>query len=187
MKTKIFIISLFISLLFFRPVLAHGDEPRLEISQEKLSPGGVIEVRGVDFEVEEVIALSLVGSGSEIQLGEMTADLEGVFLQIITLPADLSEGTYQFRAVTDDHEITSPAILVQGAPISNEENEGQRSEDEPLLVAMPAVDPGVVATLPAPSTSPVETRADKNQNVMVLSILGVVGILLVIGVVRMKR
>lgn len=49
------------SLFSIQPVLAHGDEPRIEISVGRINPGGVIEVRGVDFEYEETATLALVG------------------------------------------------------------------------------------------------------------------------------
>jgi hypothetical protein len=119
------------------PALAHGSEPRLEINVERINPGGVVDVRGVDFEPEELATLALTGPSSEISLGEVTADTEGIFLQIIALPSDLPEGIYMFRAVTDDHEISSPELMVAGAPILNEEGEGQREEEDLLLAPMP--------------------------------------------------
>lgn len=83
MKTKIFISFLFVSFrlsfCFVKPVLAHGDEPRLEVSLKKSNPGGVVEVHSLDFEFEERVSLVLIGSGVEIPLSEIVADTEGVF------------------------------------------------------------------------------------------------------------
>jgi len=172
---------------FTQPVLAHGNEPRLEISPGRVNPGGVIDVRGVDFEFEEVVALALIGSEVEVPLGEITADTEGIFLQIITLPADLPEGTYHFRAVTDDHEIVSPEILVQGSSVMNEAVEGQRDEGEPLLAPMPTFAPGVSLTQPAQSASPTKPASTHNQNVMTISVLVVTGIFMLFGFRRMKK
>src|SRR5215510_9435438 len=76
------------------PVSAHGGEPRLEISVERMNPGGVIDLRGVDFEPAEVITLSLFNSQNSIPLGEVIADAEGIFLLNVALPVDLSEGIY---------------------------------------------------------------------------------------------
>ena len=120
------------------PVLAHGDEPRLEISAERINPGETVDVRGVDFEFEELVILTLISSGYELSLGEVTADTEGIFLLTIILPPDLAEDIYYFRAVTDDHEILSPALTVAGpAIIEGEGGEGQRDEDDPLQALDP--------------------------------------------------
>lgn len=187
-RYSLFIIILLITLCFVRPVLAHGGEPRLEISLEKLNPGGVIDLRGVDFESEELISLVLIGSGVEIQFDEITADSEGIFLQIITLPADLPEGTYYFRAVTDDHEILSPEILIQGSAIINKAIEGQRDEeDEPLFAPMPTFVPGAVPTQPTLAEFPAEPVSNRNQNVITVSVLVVMGIFIVFGLRRMKK
>ncbi len=179
-------IVLLIALCFVRPVLAHGDEPRLEISLEKLNPGGVIDLRGVDFEAEELISLALIGSDVEIQLNEVTVDSEGVFLQVVTLPADLPEGTYYFRAVTDDHEVLSPAILVQGSAIMNEEVEGQRAEEEPLLAPMPTFAPGIAPTQPPQTASPTKPASNWNLEI-IISVLVIAGIIMVFGLRRMKK
>jgi hypothetical protein len=83
-------------------------------------------------------------------------------LQIIALPTDLAAGTYNFRAVTDDHEILSPALLVQGSAIISEAGgQGEPDEDEGLLAPMPTFAPGVfpggvsqAAAQPAPQEGP---------------------------------
>jgi len=66
---------LFFALCFTRPAFAHGGEPRLEISVERMNPGGIVDLRGVDFEPEEIITLMLVNSRSTISLGEVVADV----------------------------------------------------------------------------------------------------------------
>jgi len=53
----------------------------------------------------------------QIPLVEVTADGEGVFTQIIILPADLPLGEYNFRARSDHHMVTSPTIKVWGAAV----------------------------------------------------------------------
>ena len=165
---------------------AHGDEPRLEINAEKINPGGVVEVRGVDFEFEEVVLLSLIGAGVEIPLGDITSDAEGQFLQIVSMPGDLPEGGYQFQAVTDDHEITSPRILVQGVPIE-EVNEGQRDEEESLLAPMPTFAPGVSPTLPVQAVSSKEAQTKPDQFAIIIPVLTTAGALLLLGIARMKK
>lgn len=96
---------LILAAVYFHPVFAHRDEPRLEINSDLMNPGGVIEVRGVHFESEEQISLTLAGTDIKIPLEEFGANAEGMFSLYITLPVDLREGVYHFVALTDDHEI----------------------------------------------------------------------------------
>lgn len=162
MKTltfRFFLIALVfaLALSFASPASAHGDEPRLEINAEKVSPGGVIEVRGVDFEMDELITLDLVGPNVTIPLGEFVADVEGVFSQIVTLPMDLKEGSYTFRATTDDHIIESPAFVVWGMAIIENGEDSQRTDEDPLLAPMPTYAPGVSIT-PVPVVEALDTQ-----------------------------
>ena len=106
MKKKIlrylFCVTIFIlTLCYVQPTFAHGGEPRLEISAERLNPGATLQVRGVDFEYEEEVAVVLVNSTSHIliiSLGTIVADAEGGFTQNVALPADLPENIYSIRA-----------------------------------------------------------------------------------------
>ena len=132
---------------FAWPVLAHGGEPRLEISVERISPGGVMEVRGVDFDYDEPVVLSLMRSEIQIPLMEVTADGEGVFTQIVTLPADLPTGEYNFRARSDHHTILSPTITVWGAAVPDQEDSGIRDQSDVQLGPLPTFAPGVAPDL----------------------------------------
>jgi hypothetical protein len=189
------IIALLLQFLFqTSPVFAHGDEPRLEINPDRTNPSGVIEVRGVDFEFEETIALALVGEEYEFSLGEIIADTEGIFLQVITLPTDLKEGIYHFRAVTDDHEILSPALIVQGSAVSTgQEDEGERrDQEEPLLGPVstypPGVIPGIVpgATL-ATGTDNKEIPETNSTLVMIVSAAVLASVAMIVAVLKRRK
>ena len=177
------------------PVFAHGDEPRLEISAELVNPGGVVDVRGVDFEREEVVTLMLVNDKTAIPLGEIVADVEGVFLQTLALPVDLAEGTYNFLAITDDHKIFSPELTVQGPPSLDSEaghDEGVREEEEPLLAPMPTFAPGVVpgGVLPPTiqlATTTTESVSSQSAMAMILSAFLIAGVLVLIGLRVMRK
>ena len=176
-----------LALSFVRPTHAHGGEPRLEISAEGMNPGGVVEIRGVDFEPEELITLALIGHEFEFPLGEIVADTDGIFLQIVTLPTDLAEGAYKFRAITDDHEITSPTLTVFGTAISEAGGEGPREEDDGLLAPMPTFAPAVV-TAPVAAVPVEATPASaSNRNIPALIVLMVIGIAIVAIVFTIKR
>lgn len=169
-------------------VLAHGDEPRLEISLERINPGGVLEVRGVGFEPEESIILALLGSGVEISVAELTADMEGVFQHVVALPGDLAEGQYNFRAVTDDHQVLSATLFVQGAAIVNEEGgQGQRAEDDGLLAPMPTYGPGVSSTAAAQTTAMEISAAQQGSNTLVYIVLIGIGIMALAGIGLLRK
>jgi len=173
---------LLIALVFARPALAHGDDPRLEITPERVNPGGVVDVRGVDFEREESVTLLLVNGGTAIPFGEIAADVDGVFLQSVIVPVDLPEGTYNFLAITDDHNVTSPDFLVQGPPIFADGGGGQglRDEDDPLLAPMPTFAPGVA---PAIASGPTRTVPAKEENRSAgVPVLVFAGFVLAVGV-----
>ena len=178
-----FVLLCILGLVSFRATAAyaHGGEPRLEISIERVRPGGVVDVRGVDFGPEEIVTLALVNTGGSIPLGEITADVEGIFLQSVTLPVDLPAGTYNFLAVTDDHRVASPNLVVDGAPILGKGGEqAVREEDDPLLAPMPTLAMGFTSTSVAQSNIPstnANPGAQRNSNlflpVMALAILGI--------------
>lgn len=141
----IFAIIVTLGLSIVSPVSAHGRTPRLEISIERINPGGVVDIRGVEFDYEEVVTLYLERQGIVIQLGQIVADLEGIFVHTFVLPADLPAGTYTIRGVTDHHDVLSPALTVDGPAIQSEGGgQGGRDEDDGLLAPMPTYAPGVV-------------------------------------------
>ena len=137
LQSFIHILVVVISFFFTQPAFAHGDEPRIEISADSLNPGALLEIRGVDFEFEEQVTLSLVGPQSETALGSVNADVEGIFQLGIALPTDLIEGTYFIRAITDDHMIESPPIAVWGTAQLGGGEEGAWEEGDGLLAPMP--------------------------------------------------
>lgn len=173
--------------LFFVPVVsAHNLEPRVEISIDRLNPGGVVDVRGVSFDMDEPVTLTLIGPGVEIALGEVVSDAEGVFLHIVQLPVDLAEGTYYFRAVSTHHFVLSPPLTVWGTTITEGGGQGPRDEDDGLLAPFPTYPPAVatvpvhqapVAAVPAPTWT---------QNWIALIASMLVGIILVFGILRKK-
>jgi len=175
-----------ISFSFISSVIAHGDDPRLEISPERVNPGGVVDVRGVGFEREEKITLMLVNPQKAIPFGEVAADIDGVFLQALSLPVDLPEGLYNFLAITDDHNVTSPDLTIVGPPIDGESGgQGPRDEDDPLLSPMPTYASGVPVTpmLQAETRTPAVFSTSWNSLILVSFIL----ILLVLVAVFVRR
>jgi hypothetical protein len=195
-RTLLFAIVFVLTLAFAQPARAHVGEPRLEISADRMNPGGVVDVRGVGFDYEEFVTLYLERPGIVIQLDEIVTDLEGVFLHIVVLPTDLPEGIYNVRAVTDHHEALSPALTVQGPPILDEGGgQGARDEDDPLLAPMPTFAPGVVpggvpqsSAQPTPQTTALETPTSQgNSTALIYPILLGLGIITLVGIRILKR
>jgi hypothetical protein len=188
LEVLLYIFLLLFDLIFTQPALAHGGEPRLEIGSERLNPGSVLELRGVEFEYEEEVTLSLIGSDFEVTLGTAIADVEGIFLFTITLPADLIEGTYLIRATTDDHMLDSPEFVVSGVAAQNQEDNAVRDQSDLQLGAVPTFVPDVSST-PLPVAAPVEPVPAETSTMPVVWVAIGIGILLLFGLVllRIKR
>lgn len=190
MKKKIlqafFCLSAFIfAVCWIQPAFAHGTEPRLEISVERINPGGVLEVRGVDFDYDELIILSLTRSTIQIPLNEVTADVEGVFTQVIVLPPDLPTGEYNFRAKSEHHTVMSPTIKVWGAAVENNESNSIQDQSDVQFGLIPTFAPAVVPENGSlPVAEPVTSSVPPAQNssiLFMLSFLVVVGLLVFTG------
>src|SRR6185436_3394445 len=145
---RFIVVSIF-AFVVARPVFAHGNVPRLEISTERLNPGDTLQLRGVDFEYDQEVVVELVDSATHVlvvSLGKAISDIEGVFVQNIILPPDLPEGLYVVRAIAYDHEIFSPPFTVWGLPAQNEEGNVIRDQSDVQLEPITPLPPGIVPT-----------------------------------------
>ncbi len=192
MKRRIIVLILLI-FFQFRSAFAHATEPRLEINIDRIMPGGIIDLRGVAFDYEEVISITLIGGQSELPFGEIIADTEGIFLHIVTLPIELAEGTYYFRGVTTHHYVLSPALTVQGNAILPEGEEERWEEEDYLPFPIPTYPPGVIPGLAPGSTQsiPVEatpvTASELNLNLWTLAGFIFLVAIFVIGIMRRNK
>lgn len=170
------LVILLMSLFVVPSASAHGRTPRLEISAERMNPGGVLDIRGVEFDYEELVTLYMERQGIVVSLGEINADLEGIFIRTIVLPADLPAGEYAIRGVTEHHDVLSPTFTVQGSPISNEGGgQGERDDDDGLLAPMPTLAPGVSSTSLPQTTTAVRPVSRRISTLLIASILLGVG------------
>jgi hypothetical protein len=175
------------ALPFARPAYAHGGEPRLEISVERISPGGVMEVRGVDFDYDEPVSLALMRSEIQIPVTETIADGEGMFTQIVTLPPDLPAGEYKFQARSDHHVIMSATITVWGAAVEDQESNYVEDQSDLELGPVPTFVPNLSST-PLPQTAALEPPVSKrNSPLFIYSILVGVGILAFLSILILKK
>ncbi|HKY55919.1 MAG TPA: LPXTG cell wall anchor domain-containing protein [Anaerolineales bacterium] len=184
MKYRIVVLSLIFLFQSFR-VSAHPTEPRLEINTDRIHPGGIIDVRGVGFDYEEVVTLVLISAQGEVPLGELIADTEGIFLYTVVLPADLMEGIYYFRGTTTHHYTISPPLTVQGTALIEGEDEGLREHEDALLAPMPTFPPALVTS--AAPAAPAEAPPASNQNWIILAMGALIGISILLGFKRKKQ
>jgi len=159
------ILGIALAFFFTTSALAHAKDPRLELSADRLNPGAVLDVRGVSFEPEVPVTLTLLWGPIQIPLSTVVADVEGDFTEIIVLPADLAQGIYNLQATTFDHEITSPPLTIWGTAISQEEGEGElREEEDGLLAPMPTFPPATSAAPTAAESLPAEESMTATEN-----------------------
>ena len=154
---------------------------------ERINPGGVVEVRGVEFDYDEPVVLSLMRSQIQIPLMEITADGEGVFTQIIALPADLPAGQYNLRARSEHHLVTSPTLTVWGAAVENQESSSVQDQSDLALGPVPTIAAGVPPTA-VPQTITLETPPSTgNSPTLIYSILIGVVILALLSLRVLKK
>ena len=185
LKTILCIFVFLFALRFERPVLAHGGEPRLEISADRLNPGDTLDIRGVDFEFEEEVTLDLVTGQVVVPFGTVLADAEGIFLLTITLPFDLVQGTYVLRATTDDHVVESPPINVWGSADLGGGEEGAWEEGDSLLAPMPTSMPATA--VPVAQLESSENIPAQNSSFSPVWIFVTLGVILVIAILRVVK
>ena len=157
---------------------AHDDMVRVEVSPERLNPGGVLELRGVGFEPEAIIQLSLVGAAGVTDLGELSSDQEGGFTQIMTIPVDLPEGIYHVRAKSNEHEVISPALTIQGSAVIQDQQDNAVLENDSLLAPIPTPMFGPQSDVKSLSISP-----QHQPSKVLLIILVVLGIMALAGAI----
>jgi len=165
-----------LSVYMVSDVSAHGGEPRLEINPERVNPGGDLEVRGVDFDYDETVSLSLMRAEIQIPLMDVIADGEGIFTQVVKIPADLPAGEYTLRAKSEHHEVTSPIFRVWGAALLDKGDSGIRDQSDLELGPVPTFIPADVPEK-VPQAAAVESSVPKTIPTTLIAFL-IVGALL---------
>ncbi len=182
-----FIFVLTLVLCFPQRASAHSGEPRLEISLERINPGGTVEIRGVDFDFEESVTLSLISTNIEIPLNELTTDVEGIFTQSVVLPADLPVGEYNFRAQTDHEVVMSSTLTVWGVAVEDQESNGIQDQSDVQFEPMPTPIPGAATAIP-PVVSQENNMPRQGAPGFLIWTTAGIGIIVILGlVIRFKR
>jgi hypothetical protein len=176
---------------------AHDGDPRLELAAERMRPGAVLEVRGINIAPELPVTLTLVGSGGEFALGTALGDEHGDFIFAVSLPAEAIAGAYTVRAFGANRVMASAALELVGAPVAPDGEGGQRAEDEPLLAPLPQqrpampeptggpapapVQPTVIRSLPAVSGAASASATPQSSRIAVWLIVGLIAAIATVG------
>ena len=177
---------------FVVPVaLAHSTIPRLEISLGRANPGEVVSVRGVSFDRDDIVDLTLLGTGTEFSFGEVTADPEGEFNYNAVLPVDLAEGSYYFRATTVHHWVISPPLTVRGIAVVGEDSNTFRDQSDVELGPIPTfvpTDPGVsTAAAPMASVRVESSPASSGLSTTLFVLAALIVFVIVFGFVMLRK
>ena len=77
-------------------------------------PGDVITVKGDLLGPNSTVEVRIIGTGIDIDLGEVQADGEGDFEAQFRVPADLAPGNYQLQATGAESATTTITVLAAG-------------------------------------------------------------------------
>lgn len=125
------------------PVLAHG-EASISVSPTAVAPGGTVTVSGEGMEPGENFTISMRGIAFERTLGTVAVEDEG-FEQSFEIPADAPAGTFQIRATSEEGEVLTTELTVQGGA-----EPGERTPSDELMDlnrSRTATELGVIAAL----------------------------------------
>lgn len=136
--SRSFAIAFLLALVSFSTVLAHG-EPIITVEPSVTAPGEQITITGADMENGEVFKITLESVAGVFELGEATATQDGDeagFAVTLTLPTNLTAGSYLVRAATDEGE-TATADLTISASSEQINDQPMEASAEPLSLDRP--------------------------------------------------
>ena len=165
-------IGLALTLGFVASTAAH-EELLLQLSAERIQPGGTVEVRG-DLGAGESFEVALIAQadGSRRVIATIPAIEEGHFQSFVVVPADMPAGDYLIEVAVDLTAVRAP-LTIAGSPIGAEGGEGPEQE-EGLVQPLPSgfgggrpasAFPGVEAT------EPDSTRVDRSSFVIAVALI----------------
>jgi hypothetical protein len=129
---------------------AHDGGPRLILEPQRVSPGGVVVIRGEDLGSDHELRIALIGGGTEADLATVTSDGQGHFTIAVQISNDAPTGGYAITATGSDGSSLRAPMIISGAPVSDGQG-APPGQDEglPNLAATPAsqASPGRIATV----------------------------------------
>ena len=162
--------------------LGHEGGPRLILEPERVRPGGVLTIRVEDLPPERPIDLSIAGSAGSVALASVVVDPEGHATVFVEVPVDLPVGLYSVNAEAEDVDVASASVLVEGAPVAEGGEPGEKDEDDMLLIPLPSgwqqsLSGPIVTARPLTETSP----AGSGSRLAIEGVVAVIAVALVLG------
>jgi hypothetical protein len=82
--------------------IAHGGaEPWIHVPAQSIQPGQPFELWGSDLGESASVAVEIVAGEQAIEVGRVTAEVDGHFTQTLTLPTGVPDGYAQLHAESD--------------------------------------------------------------------------------------
>ncbi len=161
---------------------AHEGGPRLILEPDRVRPGGVLTIRVEDLPPERPVELSIAGSSGSVALASVVVNPEGHATVFVEVPADLPVGGYTVNAKAEDVDVAGASVTVEGAPVVEGGEPGEKDEDDMLLIPLPSgwqqsLSGPIVTARPLTETLPIGS----GQPPAVEGIVAAIAIALVLG------
>ena len=163
---------------------AHSGQPILELSADRATAGGVIEVLG-DVGWGDRIEFRLVGAGrGGAPIGVLT-DLEeaGHFDAWLTIPADVGSGAYRLEATNGEVTTSAPIEISAGAVAQESDDLDSRDRPDPTagVVALVSIAPDPDSASTGSREAAMPARGDVQPVVLILAGLVAAVVVAVLG------
>jgi hypothetical protein len=119
-------------------VAAHDGFTGIILEPDRVSPGGVIAVRGDNISTDEELRVLLVVDGTRTRLATVVTDGVGHFAVGVDIPTDLPVGAYAIEAVGLSGVYMTAPLFVEGTPIFDGQDGAPPGRDEGLPALPPA-------------------------------------------------
>jgi hypothetical protein len=140
-----------------------GLPPTVSINPAEPAPGTQVQVTGLDFPPSSPIELRLVTDAGVTTLGTVTTTDNGMFAQVVSLPATVVPGYWEMRASGPDRAVAVRLFVPSAAPAGA----APAPDAETTTATVPGVAPGLAGT-PVPQESPLLP----NDLIVVVVLLG---------------
>ena len=170
---------------------AAHDDVLLQLSAERIQPGGTVEVRG-DLGAGESFEVALIAQtdGSRRVIATIPAIEEGHFQAFVVVPANTSAGDYLVEVAVDLTAVRA-SLTIAGSPIGAEGGEGPEQE-EGLVQPLPSGFGGREPASAAPGVEATESnsaRIDRPSfdGAVVIGAAGILAAAALLGGLRLRK
>ena len=133
-------------------VRAHDGKARLILEPDRVSPGGVVVVRGEDVSPDDEMHIVLIDAAGRTELATALSDGQGHFSVTAPIPPGMPVRQYVIEATGTSGVTLAATLLVEGLPVTDEDPGAPPGQDEGLPAippsgeGRPAPDPDVTSS-----------------------------------------